>query len=179
MARKPKSARDHDEFPIPNFKAAKQEAAKIDVEAQKTRLKSLINLGKERGFLTYAEINDHLPDMVDADQIEAIIEMKINLKLRNFPLRLKENNEIKDIFFNLIDDRAKSIISKRVSKMNGDVRVAFDIIKSSITELFKKIRESTTEVPKNQVVVTMDMVLKVFNDKYGSKIPETLRALPR
>lgn len=105
--------------------------------------------------------------------------MKINLKLRNFPLRLKENNEIKDIFFNLIDDRAKSIISKRVSKMNGDVRVAFDIIKSSITELFKKIRESTTEVPKNQVVVTMDMVLKVFNDKYGSKIPETLRALPR
>ena len=75
MARKPKSARDHDEFPIPNFKAAKQEAAKVDVEAQKTRLKSLINLGKERGFLTYAEINDHLPDMVDADQIEAIIAM--------------------------------------------------------------------------------------------------------
>ena len=73
MARKPKSARDHDEFPIPNFKAGKQEAAKIDVEAQRTRLKSLINLGKERGFLTYAEINDHLPDMVDAEQIESII----------------------------------------------------------------------------------------------------------
>ena len=73
MARKPKSARDHDEFPIPNFKTSKQEAAKIDIEAQKTRLKSLINLGKERGFLTYAEINDHLPDMVDAEQIESII----------------------------------------------------------------------------------------------------------
>ena len=72
MARKPKSARDHDEFPIPNFKAAKQEAAKVDIEAQKTRLKTLINLGKERGFLTYAEINDHLPDMVDAEQIESI-----------------------------------------------------------------------------------------------------------
>jgi RNA polymerase primary sigma factor len=72
MARKPKSARDHDEFPIPNFKASKQEAAKVDVEVQRTRLKSLINLGKERGFLTYAEINDHLPDMVDAEQIESI-----------------------------------------------------------------------------------------------------------
>ncbi len=72
MARKPKSARDHDEFPIPNFKAAKQEAAKVDIEAQKTRLKTLINLGKERGFLTYAEINDHLPDMVDAEQIDSI-----------------------------------------------------------------------------------------------------------
>ncbi|MEQ1517945.1 MAG: RNA polymerase sigma factor region1.1 domain-containing protein, partial [Usitatibacteraceae bacterium] len=72
MARKPKSARDSDEFPFPNFKALKSEAKVIDVEAQRTRLKTLITLGKERGFLTYAEINDHLPDMVDAEQIEAI-----------------------------------------------------------------------------------------------------------
>jgi RNA polymerase primary sigma factor len=32
-----------------------------DVEARKRRLKTLIVLGKERGFLTFAEINDHLP----------------------------------------------------------------------------------------------------------------------
>ncbi len=45
-----------------------------DTEARRTRLKNLIKLGKERGFLTYAEINDHLPDdMVDAEQIESII----------------------------------------------------------------------------------------------------------
>src|SRR5215471_14369565 len=45
-----------------------------DAEARRTRLKNLIKLGKERGFLTYAEINDHLPDdMVDAEQIESII----------------------------------------------------------------------------------------------------------
>ncbi|GAA5178888.1 RNA polymerase sigma factor RpoD [Niveibacterium umoris] len=45
-----------------------------DAEARRTRLKSLIALGKERGYLTYAEINDHLPDdMVDAEQIESII----------------------------------------------------------------------------------------------------------
>ena len=44
-----------------------------DVEARRTRLKTLIVLGKERGFLTHAEINDHLPDdMVDAEQIDAI-----------------------------------------------------------------------------------------------------------
>ncbi|HEX4859341.1 MAG TPA: RNA polymerase sigma factor RpoD, partial [Usitatibacteraceae bacterium] len=71
MARKPKSARDQDEFSIPSFKASR-EAKVVDVEAQKTRLKSLITLGKDRGFLTYAEINDHLPDVVDAEQIEAI-----------------------------------------------------------------------------------------------------------
>ncbi|OGA24771.1 MAG: RNA polymerase sigma factor RpoD [Betaproteobacteria bacterium RIFCSPLOWO2_02_FULL_65_24] len=45
-----------------------------DAEARRTRLKNLIKLGKERSYLTYAEINDHLPDdMVDAEQIESII----------------------------------------------------------------------------------------------------------
>ena len=45
-----------------------------DAETRRTRLKNLIKLGKDRGFLTYSEINDHLPDdLVDAEQIEAII----------------------------------------------------------------------------------------------------------
>jgi RNA polymerase primary sigma factor len=43
---------------------------------RRTRLKSLIVLGKERGYLTYAEINDHLPDDVqDSEQIDGIIGM--------------------------------------------------------------------------------------------------------
>ncbi|MFN8752691.1 MAG: RNA polymerase sigma factor RpoD [Betaproteobacteria bacterium] len=47
-----------------------------DAEARRTRLKNLIGLGKERGFLTYAEVNDHLPDdMLDAEQIEGVISM--------------------------------------------------------------------------------------------------------
>ena len=74
MARKPKSAQDHDEYPFPKGKLARAaELAPADIEAQKKRLKSLITMGKDRGFLTYGEINDHLPDMVDAEQIEAII----------------------------------------------------------------------------------------------------------
>ena len=43
-------------------------------EARRNRLKALIKLGKERGYLTYGEINDHLPDdLVDAEAIEGII----------------------------------------------------------------------------------------------------------
>ena len=54
-----------------------------DVEARRTRLKTLIKLGKERGYLTYAEINDHLPDdMVDAEQIEAIITTFIDMGIQ-------------------------------------------------------------------------------------------------
>jgi RNA polymerase primary sigma factor len=56
--------------------AAPRELTAADIEARKRRLKTLIVLGKERGFLTYAEINDHLPDdLVDADQIEGVISM--------------------------------------------------------------------------------------------------------
>ncbi|MBK8970770.1 MAG: RNA polymerase sigma factor RpoD [Hahellaceae bacterium] len=42
----------------------------------KSRLKELIARGKEQGFLTYAEVNDHLPeDIADPDQVEDIIRM--------------------------------------------------------------------------------------------------------
>jgi RNA polymerase primary sigma factor len=45
--------------------------------AQKqSRLKKLIALGREQGFLTYSEVNDHLPDDIsDPEQIEDIIGM--------------------------------------------------------------------------------------------------------
>ena len=46
-----------------------------DVEERRTRLKALILLGKERGYLTYAEINDHLPEMLEVEQIEGVVSM--------------------------------------------------------------------------------------------------------
>ncbi|QID18949.1 RNA polymerase sigma factor RpoD [Nitrogeniibacter mangrovi] len=54
--------------------AASAPQTPLDAEVRRTQLKTLIALGKERGYLTYAEINDHLPDdLVDAEQIESII----------------------------------------------------------------------------------------------------------
>ncbi|EGY53606.1 RNA polymerase sigma factor RpoD [Neisseria shayeganii] len=46
-------------------------------EEQRARLRQLILLGKERGYITYAEINDALPDEMsaDAEQIDNIINM--------------------------------------------------------------------------------------------------------
>ncbi|MGB2905428.1 MAG: RNA polymerase sigma factor RpoD [Candidatus Dechloromonas phosphoritropha] len=59
--------------------------APLDAEARKTRLKNLIKLGKERGFLTYAEINDHLPDdVVDAESIETIISTFSDMSIQVF-----------------------------------------------------------------------------------------------
>ena len=43
---------------------------------QQSRLKKLIALGREQGYLTYADVNDHLPDDIsDPEQIEDIIRM--------------------------------------------------------------------------------------------------------
>ena len=48
----------------------------MDSSSKKTELKRLIIKGKEQGFLTYREINDHLPeDMNDTDQIESVVNM--------------------------------------------------------------------------------------------------------
>ncbi|MEK7262775.1 MAG: RNA polymerase sigma factor RpoD [Pseudomonadota bacterium] len=48
----------------------------MDQEQQRIQLKKLIIQGKEKGFLTYGEINDHLPeDIHDTDQIEAVVSM--------------------------------------------------------------------------------------------------------
>ena len=45
-------------------------------EQQKSQLKLLIAKGKEQGYLTYHEVNDHLPDdIVEPEQIESIINM--------------------------------------------------------------------------------------------------------
>ncbi|MEE8625911.1 MAG: RNA polymerase sigma factor region1.1 domain-containing protein, partial [Acidiferrobacterales bacterium] len=50
--------------------------AVISGQRRSQQLKDLIARGKEQGYLTYAEINDHLPnDIVDPEQIEDIVNM--------------------------------------------------------------------------------------------------------
>ena len=47
-----------------------------DLAKRRSRLKTLIKLGKTRGYLTHGEISDHLPDkLVDAETLEVVITM--------------------------------------------------------------------------------------------------------
>jgi RNA polymerase primary sigma factor len=47
-----------------------------NLPSQQSEIKQLITKGREQGYLTYAEVNDHLPDdIVDPEQIEDIIGM--------------------------------------------------------------------------------------------------------
>ena len=56
-----------------------------DVVQQQSRLKDLIARGKDQGYLTYAEVNDHLPeDISDPDQVEDIIQMINDMGIQVF-----------------------------------------------------------------------------------------------
>jgi RNA polymerase primary sigma factor len=53
-----------------------EKPAPVAVSKQAQQLKDLIARGKEQGYLTYVEVNDHLPnDIVDPEQIEDIVNM--------------------------------------------------------------------------------------------------------
>lgn len=54
-----------------------------DTQQHQSRIKELIARGKEQGYLTYAEVNDHLPeDISDPDQVEDIIQMINDMGIR-------------------------------------------------------------------------------------------------
>lgn len=56
-----------------------------DPIAPQSNLKALIAKGKEQGYLTYAEVNDHLPESIsDPDQVEDIIQMINDMGIKVF-----------------------------------------------------------------------------------------------
>ena len=61
--------------PLLGVIAKSQEVSEEVIEARREKLKLLIDLGKERGFLTHAEINENLPEnIVDPEAIEGIVQ---------------------------------------------------------------------------------------------------------
>jgi RNA polymerase primary sigma factor len=82
MAGRPPKSKDAKKMPrkaeaaLNKVMRDKVQLTQEQAEARRTQLKNLIALGKERGYLTYAEVNDHLPDdLTDAEQIEGIISI--------------------------------------------------------------------------------------------------------
>lgn len=56
-----------------------------DLVPEQSRIKELIALGREQGYLTYAEVNDHLPEGIsEQDQVEDIIQMINDMGIRVF-----------------------------------------------------------------------------------------------
>ena len=59
---------------LTNILGGDEKTSEADLERRRQQIKNLINMGKDRGFLTYAEINDQLPEnIIDPEAIEGII----------------------------------------------------------------------------------------------------------
>ncbi|SJM89462.1 RNA polymerase sigma factor RpoD [Crenothrix polyspora] len=69
----------------------------MNQEQQQSQLKQLIAKGKVQGYLTYAEVNDHLPpDIVDPEQIEDIIGMINDMGIQVYESAPDEDSLITD-----------------------------------------------------------------------------------
>ena len=53
----------------------------------------------------------------------------------HLPSAIRNSKTLRNIFFNIIDEKAYVFIAKKVAKQNGDIRVAFDMMKTSLNYL--------------------------------------------
>ena len=103
-------------------------------ESQKSRLKELITRGKEQGYLTYAEVNDHLPaDITDPEQIEDIIGM-----INDMGIKVSEDvPEMGDLLLNenetTEDEAAEEVASALVA--DGELGRTTDPVRMYMREM--------------------------------------------
>jgi len=79
-----------------------------------------------------------------------------------------KTDQIKPIFHNLIDERAYEFIAKKVSMINGDIRVAFDYMHTALRVLADDIAK---EMPEDKrIKISVNHMLRIYEQKNGSKV---------
>lgn len=82
----------------------------MNQEQQQSQLKQLIAKGKVQGYLTYAEVNDHLPsDIVDPEQIEDIIGMINDMGIQVYEVAPDDDSLITDAAVTADDEDAAEV----------------------------------------------------------------------
>jgi len=94
---------------------------------------------KKKGSAIAMRDSQLLFEPYNEEQITSIMEMKRYMKFGKLPMKLKEGS-MKKIFFNILHSDAEKVIAKKVAKMYGDARVAFDLLKSSFIELYNRVK---------------------------------------
>lgn len=90
---------------------------------------------------------------------------------------LRQHN-LEMVFASVIEPRAFTFVAKKVAKLSGDIRVAFDLIKAGFSLLAKELASSDTLPDESHIKVSLDHVLKVFEARFGSKLGEMLKNQP-
>jgi RNA polymerase primary sigma factor len=99
-----------------------------------SQLKLLVQRGKEQGYLTYAEVNDHLPeDIVDSDQIEDIIQMINDMGIQV----MEEAPDADDLMLaeNTTDEDAEEAAAQVLSSVESEIGRTTDPVRMYMREM--------------------------------------------
>ncbi|WWO98913.1 MAG: RNA polymerase sigma factor RpoD [Candidatus Dasytiphilus stammeri] len=103
-----------------------------------SQLKLLITRGKEQGYLTYAEVNDHLPDdIIDSDQIENVIQMINDMGIQV----MEEAPDTDDLMLNIndtstaTDEDAAEAAAQALSNVDSEIGRTSDPIRMYMREM--------------------------------------------
>lgn len=99
-----------------------------------SQLKLLVTRGKEQGYLTYAEVNDHLPeDIVDSDQIEDIIQMINDMGIQV----MEEAPDADDLMLaeNTADEDAAEAAAQVLSSVESEIGRTTDPVRVYMREM--------------------------------------------
>ncbi|MCW5197383.1 RNA polymerase sigma factor RpoD [Buchnera aphidicola] len=153
---------------------------------QKSKLKALITYGKEQGFLTFAEINDHLPeDMIDSEQIEDIIQIINDMGIQVVE-KMPDSDDLILNHSNNTDEEVVEAATQVLSNVETELVRTTDPIRMYMREMgtvelltregeikiakkieegIKQIQSSVSEYPKS-----IQYLLKKYNQIKSGKI---------
>ena len=149
-------------------------------ESQKSRLKDLITRGKEQGYLTYAEVNDHLPaDITDPEQIEDIISMinDMGIRVAEEPSQIEEFLLTENEAAVATDEVAAEEVANALAVVDSEIGRTTDPVRMYMREMGKVellSREGEIAIAKrieegiNQMLTTLayqsQMIAEVLAD---------------
>ncbi len=159
---------------------------------QQSRLKELIARGKEQGYLTYAEVNDHLPeDIADPDQVEDIIGM-----INDMGISVVEEAPDEDTLMmsdHSTDESAAEEAVAALAAVESDVGRTTDPVRMYMREMgtvelltregeieiAKRIEEGTREVMSALAYLpgAVDSILKAYDNTQDEELPGRLSDL--
>ena len=103
---------------------------------ESSSLKLLITKGKEQGYLTYAEVNDHLPDsIVDPEQIEEIVTMIGDMGIKVFEKAPDEDSLILTEEATDTDDEAAEEAAAALTNVDSDFGRTTDPVRMYMREM--------------------------------------------
>ncbi|EWH08558.1 RNA polymerase sigma factor RpoD [Catenovulum agarivorans DS-2] len=103
---------------------------------RQSQLKLLVAKGKEQGYLTYAEVNDHLPqEIVDSDQIEDIISMINDMGIQVFEAAPDADALLMSEETNATDEEAAEAAAQALASVESEIGRTTDPVRMYMREM--------------------------------------------